>query len=103
MKTTIERKRAMYNPPYPGEILRELYLQPLEMTVGEAARRLDVSRKQLSMLLNGRAGVSPAMALRLGKATDTTPESWLNLQQARDLWEARKRNAGIKVKKLEAA
>ena len=70
----------MHNPPHPGEILRELCLEPLEISITEAAEGLGVSRKTLSAILNGRAGISPEMALRLSIAFDTTPESWLNQQ-----------------------
>ena len=79
----------MYNPPHPGEILRVDYLEPLELTVTEAAKALGVTRKTLSALTNERAGISPAMALRLSKAFDTTPEFWVNLQAQYDLWQAR--------------
>jgi addiction module HigA family antidote len=93
----------MHNPPHPGEIIRELCLQPLELSVTEAAEALGVSRKTLSAILNGRAGISPEMALRLSKAFDTTPESWLNQQMQYDLWVAKKVNRSIKVKRLNAA
>ena len=79
----------IHNPPHPGEIMRADYLQPLELTVTEAAEALGVSRKTLSVLLNERAGISPAMAHRLSKAFDTTPEFWVNLQAQYDLWQAR--------------
>ena len=79
----------MHNPAHPGEILRELYFEPLNLTVTEAARKLGVARKTLSQLVNGHAGVSPEMALRLAKAFDTTPESWLNMQKSYDLWQVR--------------
>jgi len=81
----------MHNPPHPGEILRGLYLEPLGLTVTETARGLGITRKALSDLLNGRSGVSPTMALRLARAFDTTPESWLNLQQQHELWKARRK------------
>ena len=93
----------MHNPPHPGEILRELCLEPLDLTITEAAAALGVSRKTLSSILNGRAGISPEMALRLSIAFDTTPESWLNQQMQFDLWVARKESANIKVQKLYAA
>ncbi|HQS84020.1 MAG: addiction module antidote protein, HigA family [Alphaproteobacteria bacterium 16-39-46] len=79
----------MHNPPHPGEILKELYLDPLHLTVTETAFGLNVTRKTLSALLNGRAGVSPEMALKLAIAFDTTPEHWLNLQQIYTLWKAK--------------
>lgn len=74
----------MHDPAHPGEVLRE-YL-PSGMTVGEAARRLGVTRQALSALLNGRAGVSADMALRLSQALGTSAEMWLTMQVARDLW-----------------
>ena len=93
----------MHNPPHPGEVIRELCLEPLEISVTAAARALGVTRKALSELLNGRSGVSPAMALRLAKAFDTTAESWLNLQQQYDLLQARRTVSVSKVKRLKAA
>lgn len=93
----------MHNPPHPGEILRELCIEPLGLTVTAAADGLGVSRKTLSALLNGRAGISPEMALRLAKAFDTTPESWLTQQMLYDLHRARKTHGKLKVKKLKAA
>ena len=93
----------MHNPPHPGEILRELCLDPLELTVTDAAAALGVSRKTLSAILNCRAGISPEMALRLSMAFDTTPESWLNQQAQYDLWVARRASPRMKVRKLFAA
>jgi antitoxin HigA-1 len=93
----------MHNPPHPGEILRELCLAPLELTITDAAAALGVSRKTLSSILNGRAGISPEMALRLSIAFDTSPESWLNQQTQYDLWLARQDSPKMKVRKLYAA
>jgi addiction module HigA family antidote len=84
----------MYDPPHPGEILRADYLEPLGLSVTDAAQALGVTRKTLSTLLNERAGVSSAMAHRLAKALDTTPELWLNLQMQYDLWQARETDLG---------
>jgi addiction module HigA family antidote len=81
---------TMHHPPHPGEILKNLYLEPLNLTITEAARGLNVSRKTLSALVNCHAGVSADMALKLAKAFNTTPESWLNLQQHHNLWESEK-------------
>ncbi len=67
----------IYNPPHPGEVPRELYLKPPGLSVTEAAKLFHVTRKTFSELLNGHIGVSPTMAVRLGLATSTTPESWL--------------------------
>ena len=93
----------MHNPPHPGEVLREICIEPLGLSVTEAAEGLGVSRKTLSAVLNGRAGISPEMALRLSIAFDTSPESWLNQQTQYDLWVARKENKKLRVKKLHAA
>src|SRR5216683_8032759 len=91
---------TMHNPPHPGEILRELCLEPLDITVTEAAKALGVTRKALSELLNGRAGVSPTMALRLAKAFNTTAERWLAIQQQYDLRQARRAIKLGKVRRL---
>jgi addiction module HigA family antidote len=91
------------NPPHPGEIIRELCIEPLDLSITEAAEGLGVSRKTLSAILNGRAGISPEMALRLSMAFNTTPESWLNQQSQYDLWQAKQENKRMKVKKLYAA
>ena len=92
----------MHNPPHPGEILRDLCLEPLNLSVTDAAKALGVSRKTLSAVLNGRAGVSPEMAVRLSIAFDTTAESWLNQQVQYDLWIAEKRRKSLKVSRLAA-
>ena len=83
----------MHNPPHPGEVIKELCLDPLKLTVTAAAEGLGVSRRTLSTLLNGHAGISPEMAIRLSKAFGRSPESWLH-----DLWQAEQRSGTIKVK-----
>ncbi len=93
----------MHNPPHPGEVLRHLCLEPLELSVTDAAKALDVSRKTLSAILNGRAGISPEMAVRLSLAFDTTAESWLNQQVQYDLWHAERKRKKLRVRKLPAA
>ena len=93
----------MHNPPHPGEVLKELCLEPLELSVTRAAEALGVSRKTLSAILNGRAGISPEMALRLSKAFGTTPESWLNQQMHYDLWATEKQVGKLNVERLSAA
>jgi antitoxin HigA-1 len=92
----------MHNPPHPGEVVKELCLDPLGLTVTAAAEGLGVSRRTLSGLLNGHAGISPDMAIRLSKAFGRSPESWLQLQLQYDLWEARQRSDAIKVKHFAA-
>jgi antitoxin HigA-1 len=76
----------MYNPPHPGEVLKELYLEPLALTVTEAAAQLGITRKTLSQLINGKSGISPEMALRLAKAFGGSATSWLSMQHNYDLW-----------------
>ena len=93
----------MHNPPHPGEILRELCIEPLGLSVTRVAAALGVSRKTLSTILNGRAGISPEMAIRLSKAFDTSAESWLNQQVQYDLWLAEKNSKNIDVEQLSAA
>ena len=96
-------KTIMYNPPHPGEIIKEAYLEPLGLTVTDAAKALRVTRKTLSAIINGRAGISPAMAIRLSKAFGTTPQLWLNIQQSYDLWHAQKETDVSDVDVLRAA
>jgi len=92
----------MHNPPHPGEILRSLCLEPLGLSVTEAAVGLGVSRKTLSAILNGRAGISPEMAVRLSIAFKTSAESWLNQQLQYDLWRAEKLRKTLRVARLAA-
>ena len=75
-------------PTHPGEVLLEDVIKPLGLTVTEAAKNLGVSRKTLSELVNQKAALSPEMALRIAKATNTSPESWLNMQTKLNLWNA---------------
>jgi antitoxin HigA-1 len=103
MKTTTEVIMKMHNPPHPGEVLKALCIEPLNLTITEVARSLGVSRKTLSSILNGRAGVSPEMAVRLSIAFDTTAESWLSQQLQYDLWHAERNRNRLRVEKLTAA
>jgi addiction module HigA family antidote len=96
----MSERLVMKNPAHPGEVLRELCLDPLGLSVTEVAEALGVSRKNLSELLNGHIRVSPEMALRLGMAFNTSAEVWLNMQTAYDLAQARKQSRGLKVKRL---
>ncbi len=79
----------MYNPPHPGEVLREDFLKPLGITITEAARLLGVSRKTLSQIVNCKAPIRPKMAIRLEMAFKPSAESWLRHQAAWDLWQSR--------------
>jgi len=78
----------MFNPPHPGEMLKEDVLPDLGLTVTEAAKQLAVTRVTLSRIINGKSGISPDMALRLAAWLGTSADSWLNMQVAYDLWQA---------------
>ena len=73
-------------PAHPGEILDELYIQPLQLNLQKLADRLGIARNTLFKIRTGEAGITPAIALSLAEAFDTTPQLWLNLQQNYDLW-----------------
>ena len=92
----------MHNPPHPGEVLKELCIEPLGITVTDAAKGLGISRKTLSSILNGKAGISPEMAVRLSIAFNTSSESWLNQQSQYDLWQAEKHRNELQVTQLSA-
>jgi addiction module HigA family antidote len=93
----------MFNPPHPGEIIREFCIEPLNISVTEAAKSMGVTRKTLSALLNGRSGVSPEMALRLSKVFGRTPEGWLKLQLQYDLWQTKQMLDISHLKPIKAA
>jgi addiction module HigA family antidote len=90
----------MKNPPHPGDIVRDLCLKPLGLSVTDAAKGLGVTRKTLSLLLNGRAGISPEMAVRLSQAFGRSAESWLSLQSLYDLAQVRKAGRKIRIKRF---
>ena len=93
----------MHNPPHPGVVLKELWLDPASVSITAAAAALAVSRKHVSSIVNGRAAITADMALRLAAWLKTTPESWLAMQAAFDLWQAsRVARPKIKVLKLAA-
>ena len=92
----------MHNPPHPGEIVKWECLEPLGLTVTRAAEGLGVTRQALSDLVNEKAGVSVEMALRLSQAFGSTPETWLGMQTAYDLWKAQQRAKPIKVERFTA-
>lgn len=79
---------VMHNPPHPGEVVREFCIEPLNLTITEAAKGLGVSRTALSELLNGHRGISPEMAIRLSLAFGGSAESWITQQAQYDLWKA---------------
>ncbi|MEQ9285874.1 MAG: HigA family addiction module antitoxin [Cyclobacteriaceae bacterium] len=88
----------MFDPPHPGEILREDYLSALDMSITQLAKSIGVSRKNLSEILNEKTGISAEMAIRLSKAFNTTPELWLGMQKEYELARAMKK--GIQVEQL---
>lgn len=92
----------MKNPPHPGRIVRNQCLEPLNLTVTRGAEVLGVSRKTLSELINGHAGISPEMAIRLSKAFGSSAEMWLRMQMNFRLARVKQREAEIVVERYEA-
>ncbi len=89
---------AMYNPPHPGEFIQITYMEPFDLSCRYLAAQLDVAASTLSRVLKKQSGVSPEMALRLSKAIGRSPESWLAMQDAYDLWQAKK---GVKLGRVQ--
>ena len=87
----------MQNPPHPGEIVKMDCLEPLGLSVGRAAEGLGVSKQELSDVVNEKVGISAEMSVRLSKAVGSTPETWLRMQMAYDLWQVGEREEGIEV------
>jgi len=79
----------MYNPPHPGEFIRETYITPLNISLRACAKKLNVSPSTFTRLINGESDVSPVMALKLSKAFGRTPESWMMMQAEHELWKAK--------------
>lgn len=94
---------SMYDPPHPGEFIREVYLDPLEVSSRTVAAKLKVSPSTLTRLLNGQSSVTPEMALRLSKTLGRSAESWLTMQNSYDLWQMRQHFDIDQVEKLEFA
>ena len=92
---------AMHNPPHPGEFILATYMKPFDLSCRYLSEQLDVAASTLNRVLKGQSGVSPEMALRLSKALGRSPESWLAMQHAHDLWVARKTLSLSKVSKVE--
>ncbi len=82
-------------PTHPGGIIKRHYLDPLNLTISEVATDMGIARKTLSKIVNERGSVTPVMALRLAKAFNTSPQLWLNLQMAHDLWVASQKSADL--------
>lgn len=85
-----------HDPSHPGTILQEFYFESLNLSITEAAEKLQITRPNLSAIVNGKAGISAVMALKLAKAFKTTPQFWMNLQTSYDLWQASKQSAVLK-------
>lgn len=94
---------SMYNPPHPGEFIRKVYLETLDVSAQTVAGKLKVSSSTFTDLLTGNSSVTPEMALRLSKTLGRTPESWLIMQNSYDLWQMRQRLNMDEVEKLEFA
>jgi antitoxin HigA-1 len=93
----------MKKPPHPGRIVRQECIEPLGLTVTEAAERLGVTRQALNNVVNGKSAISPEMSIRLSKAFGSSPEVWLGLQLQYDLAEAEKDAGKIKVQRITGA
>lgn len=91
----------MHKPPHPGEFIVATYMQPYDLSCRFLALKLDVAASTLNRVLKGQSAISPEMALRLAKALGRTPESWLAMQQAYDLWQAKKKVRLGKVSKVK--
>lgn len=94
---------AMHNPPHPGEFIRSVYLEPFELSARMLAEKLAVSPSTLSRIITGKSGISPEMALRLSKSLGRSPESWLAMQDAYDLWQAKRYAKLDEVQHIEFA
>jgi antitoxin HigA-1 len=104
MKTITEERaemRGMFNPPHPGEILADTVLSDGRINVTEFARRLGMTRTAVSRVVNGHAAVSTDFAIRLEEALGTSAETWLTMQAAYDLWQAKKNRRRKKIARIE--
>lgn len=94
---------TMYDPPHPGEFIREVYLEPLDISSRNVAAKLKVAPSTFARLVNGKSSISPEMALRLSKTLGRSPESWLAMQNNYDLWQLRKHFSLDEIESLELA
>lgn len=92
---------TMFDPPHPGEFIREVYMEPLEVSAREVAAKLKVAPSTFTRLLNGKSSITPEMALRLSKTLGRSPESWLAMQNNYDLWHLRNSLNFDEIEKLE--
>ncbi len=91
----------MYNPPHPGEFIKEMYIKPYGLSTRKVARNLNVAPSTFTRLLNGDSNISPEMAIRLSKVFGRSPESWLAMQDYYSLWHAKKKVNINRLKKLK--
>ena len=96
---------AMHKPPHPGEFIQVTYMEPFDLSCRYLAAKLNVAASTLNRVLKMQSGISPEMALRLSKALGRSPESWLAMQDAYDLWQAKKhiKLGGVQKVNLNAA
>ena len=96
---------AMHNPPHPGEFIQATYMEPFGVSCRSLAEHLNVAASTFNRILKQQSGLSPAMALRLSKVLGRSPESWLAMQDAHDLWVAKKtvKLSGVQRLNLDAA
>ncbi len=92
---------AMHNPPHPGEFIQATYMEPFDLSCRYVAERLNVAASTLNRVLKAQSGISPEMALRLSKALGRSPESWLSMQDAYDLWQAKKHIKLGRIQKIK--
>ncbi len=91
----------MHNPPHPGIVIQEEILNPLGLSISEAARRLDINRKRLAKVLKGQGPVTPELAIRLEMMFKPSADSWMRQQAAYDLWQARRKTPGLQIKPFD--
>lgn len=94
---------TMYNPPHPGEIIRNVYLEATDLSIRQIAEMMDISASSLNRLVNGKSSISPEMAIRLSICLGRSPESWLAMQDHYDLWNAKKQLNVKNIKSLQFA
>jgi len=92
----------MYNPPHPGEIIKNLWLDPMNISIKKAAEAMDISRKTLSNIIHKKGKVTPEIAVRLSMALGSSPESWMGHQTAYDLWQVEQHKNELQISPLLA-
>ena len=93
----------MYNPPHPGEVIKGLWLEPMNLSITDTSKALGISRKTLSKIINGKGSITPEMAVRLSIALGASPESWMGHHVAYDLWQVEQHKSELDVQSLMVA